>query len=106
MIKSKDELLALLPLKKAIVKIADHEVEVTELTAGQRDEINQMLASEHRDVFDINATIAIMGCAFLSADDKSDLLDGSLGLLMPLVDKITELSGMADEEGTDEAKKN
>lgn len=104
MIRSKEELLALRPLRQGVVEFNGSEIPVREMTAAERDQISKMVSSEERNIWEVNAHIAVMGCEFLSADDVPDLMAHSSDLIAAISEKVTELSGM-NEEAVDDAKK-
>ena len=104
MIQDKATLLALRPLKTGVVSYEGADIEVRELTAGERDQINAMIQDEARNVWAINAHIAAFGCDCLEVADVPELLAQSSDLILVLSEKISALSGL-NEEAVDEAKK-
>lgn len=103
-VTDKAQLFALRPLRTDVVEFEGAQIPVRELTGTERDAINQYLSAENRNIWEINARVAIAGCDLLEESDLARLMEGSTDLVLAICDKITALSGM-DEDAVDDAKK-
>lgn len=103
-VTDKAAFLGRLTLKSEWVEWQGDEVEITELTASQRERMAKMLASEEAGGSRVNALVACMGTSVLSEEDIDSLMETTPDNYMELVDAICELSGIG-EKADEDAKK-